>query len=506
MATFVRIPKTLAQLDASARAELTNATNHASRTDNPHSTTAAQVGADPAGTAAGLVSAHESASDPHPQYTTTAEAAAAAPVQSVAGKTGVVTLNKSDVGLSNVDNTSDLEKPISTATATALAGKANVTHTHAISDVTDLSTELSNRVLVSNYTDAQVLAKVKNVDGSGSGLDTDLIRGKRPIPLGVEWGMPVQDTAAFGPMGGNAVYVESRKEIWIPTFSAILRFSYDPSIGNIDNPTFLGTAAGGWFSLYNIIQPDPAGGGWMYLRSGRKVNFSDLSHTAVTASSTDVAGNDCLIAYRSSSNTYYIYSSSTGLTELDSALNPTGRAIATSSFSVANGVVYDPTTDRIFVCCGGDSTIRVVDPVSFTIVSSISLLTGGQQSAPASMCIDVANRLIFCVSSTPQRYLAFSVNLDTYAVTRLPGTYSSPTNWNIAGKMANGWFGMMPNTGGNAPLLLYKVTGIGQMTAVGPIYSNGRVIAPVLGLDNIVISCSLFTHESYFQLGRILTY
>lgn len=44
-------------------------------------------------------------------------------VQSVAGKTGAVILNKSDVGLGNVDNTSDLDKPISTATQNALNAK-----------------------------------------------------------------------------------------------------------------------------------------------------------------------------------------------------------------------------------------------------------------------------------------------------------------------------------------------------------------------------------------------
>ena len=56
---------------------------------NPHATTAAQVGADPTGTAASAVAAHEAAPDPHPQYTTTAEAAAAAPVQSVNAQSGV---------------------------------------------------------------------------------------------------------------------------------------------------------------------------------------------------------------------------------------------------------------------------------------------------------------------------------------------------------------------------------------------------------------------------------
>ena len=45
-------------------------------------------------------------------------------VTSVAGKTGAVTLVKADVGLGNVDNTSDADKPISTATAAALAEKA----------------------------------------------------------------------------------------------------------------------------------------------------------------------------------------------------------------------------------------------------------------------------------------------------------------------------------------------------------------------------------------------
>ncbi len=53
------------------------------------------------------------------------DAADAAPVQSVAGKTGDVTLAKADVGLGNVDNTSDLSKPISTATQAALDAKAD---------------------------------------------------------------------------------------------------------------------------------------------------------------------------------------------------------------------------------------------------------------------------------------------------------------------------------------------------------------------------------------------
>lgn len=44
-------------------------------------------------------------------------------VSSVNGKTGVVVISKSDLSLSNVDNTSDTNKSVSTATQTALKAK-----------------------------------------------------------------------------------------------------------------------------------------------------------------------------------------------------------------------------------------------------------------------------------------------------------------------------------------------------------------------------------------------
>lgn len=52
--------------------------------------------------------------------------AAGAPVQSVAGRTGAVVLTSADVGLASVNNTTDLAKPISTATQTALDAKLSL--------------------------------------------------------------------------------------------------------------------------------------------------------------------------------------------------------------------------------------------------------------------------------------------------------------------------------------------------------------------------------------------
>jgi hypothetical protein len=71
--------------------------------------------------------------------------AISAPVTSVAGRIGAVVLTKTDVGLGSVDNTTDLGKPISTATSTALAGKSATGHTHIESDVSGLVSDLAGK-------------------------------------------------------------------------------------------------------------------------------------------------------------------------------------------------------------------------------------------------------------------------------------------------------------------------------------------------------------------------
>lgn len=70
-------------------------------------------------------------------------------VDSVAGKSGVVSLVKADVGLGNVDNTADLAKPISTATQTALDSKAATAHSHTVAGITDFTTSVTTVVATS---------------------------------------------------------------------------------------------------------------------------------------------------------------------------------------------------------------------------------------------------------------------------------------------------------------------------------------------------------------------
>ena len=79
-------------------------------------------------------------------------------VTSVAGKTGAVTLAKGDVGLGNVDNTSDANKPISTATQTALDGKVNkVTTVNTLYGVNGSGNQAS--YLISQSSDTSSIAQ-----------------------------------------------------------------------------------------------------------------------------------------------------------------------------------------------------------------------------------------------------------------------------------------------------------------------------------------------------------
>ena len=116
-------------------------------------------------------------------------------------------INKTNVGLGNVDNTSDLNKPISTATQLALDSK----------------------LPLATYTASDILTKIKTVDGAGSGLDSDTVDGyqsgylidftyatNKPTTVagyGITDAVPLTGTGASGTWGisitGNAATATS---------------------------------------------------------------------------------------------------------------------------------------------------------------------------------------------------------------------------------------------------------------------------------------------------------
>ena len=85
-------------------------------------------------------------------------------VDSVAGKTGVVSLAKGDVGLANVDNTSDIDKPISTATQTALNTKVDIETNQTIAGIKTFSSDIAGSI-TGNAGTATKLETARTING-----------------------------------------------------------------------------------------------------------------------------------------------------------------------------------------------------------------------------------------------------------------------------------------------------------------------------------------------------
>lgn len=129
-------------------------------------------------------------------------------VDSVAGKTGTVTLNKTDVGLPNVDNTSDANKPVSTAQQTALNGKVPATRTLTINGTTlDLSADRSFTVAGGSAITVQdegsaLTSALTTLNFVGAGVSCT---GSAPVVCTIT-GSAVGDAAADGTTKGQATY------------------------------------------------------------------------------------------------------------------------------------------------------------------------------------------------------------------------------------------------------------------------------------------------------------
>lgn len=131
-------------------------------------------------------------------------------VSSVAGKTGAVTLAKADVGLGNVDNTSDANKPVSTAQATADSAvqafaiqRANHTGVQAISTVTGLQTALDGKqplaTVLTNTTASFTTAQETKLAGIATGAtanSSDATLLNRANHTGTQTASTISDFAA----------------------------------------------------------------------------------------------------------------------------------------------------------------------------------------------------------------------------------------------------------------------------------------------------------------------
>ena len=124
-----------------------------------------------------------------------------APVTSVNTQTGDVTIAKADVGLGNVDNTADADKPVSTTQQAAIDAKADsattITGTQSLTGGGDLSTDRLLSLVGDSTTPGS--DKYYGTDGTGSkGFHSLPASGVQSIVAGT--GITVDNTDAANPV------------------------------------------------------------------------------------------------------------------------------------------------------------------------------------------------------------------------------------------------------------------------------------------------------------------
>lgn len=160
-------------------------------------------------------------------------------VQSVAGKTGIVTLAKADVGLGNVDNTSDASKPVSTATQTALDGKSNTTHTHAVTgDATGTLGNGSTAITLANTSTARTNLGLGNVDNTS---DTDKFGNFKSLNIPLVNGIGSAGTGSYFSLDDHVHPTDTtRAPLASPAFTGT---PTAPTAGINNNSTTIATTA-----------------------------------------------------------------------------------------------------------------------------------------------------------------------------------------------------------------------------------------------------------------------
>lgn len=171
-------------------------------------------------------------------------------VTSVNGYTGTVILNKSDVGLSNVDNTTDLLKPISTATQNALNLKANASISilagTGITGGGDLTT---NRTISVNF---------GTVAGTAAqGNDSRIVNGQTAFTWGDHAGLYVPlarvVSASTGLTGGGALSANISLAVSYGTTAGTSAQGNDSRINNGQTAFSWGNHAGLYVPLARTV-------------------------------------------------------------------------------------------------------------------------------------------------------------------------------------------------------------------------------------------------------------
>lgn len=213
----------------------------------------------------------------------------APPVTSVASKTGAVTLVKADVGLTNVDNTSDANKPVSTAVQAALdlkASDATTVKTTGTQTVAGLKTFSSSPVIPAPTTSLQAATKSYADDSRIDILNklapfyaaASAFRNSRPVIVAI---------------AGASVAAQISADRWTHQFNARLQATFPKSSGTEQPIVTLASAVASAPSGTGVLTINAAVGGTTtsnYLTSTTRAQLMNLHPSVIIHA--DMPAND----------------------------------------------------------------------------------------------------------------------------------------------------------------------------------------------------------------------
>ena len=351
-------------------------------------------------------------------YYTNARAAAAAPVQSVAGRTGTVTLAKADVGLGSVDNTADTAKPISTATQAALDGKAATSHTHSLASLTQSSATTGQVV---TWNGSAWAAASPSGGGGGSANIVEAATAAGFPATGASGTIYIATDASRAYRWSGSVYVEigtsggggsggdgadsTLRSLFVPSAPTSVTASAGNAQATVSWTAPAGTISQAPVTDYVVQYSSNSGSSW--------TTFSDGTSTATSATVTGLTNG-----------TAYVFRAA--------AVNALGQGAWSSASSAVTPSAFQPSA--VLLTSGSSYTV----PSGAGTMKAWVIGAGGSQGAALGNAGAVAYRTW---SVTPGASVAYSLGANssyysrsnttlTYNGTTISAQSGSGSDWN----------------------------------------------------------------------------